>query len=485
MVIATAGLVGSAHSAVIPDPPLADGPGDCIDPIHGENADLIFGTSPTTLEARSDLRVLQDFTGFSAGRDNIVGFSDNSLPDIRFEFSGSFSPVHAGSATTDPMAGTSPGSAMLHKNSATGTSTLTISFGTWDGSAFTDNHTVKAAAFALTHLQTSKSVTVTFRDSTGKALPKATFEYSGLTDADGDSKGNHGDIYFGWDSPAQSTAEIGSITVEFTDGGIPEASGFDDLAFTSLKDGIRDQAGQATKPIFIDDFNNGNPADADSAARFWAVNNSVTPGNLNAMRESGGKLSLTVGTSTPSPDGFSGMSLASAPSSSFNFFTRPLTFQVRGLSMAGTTAAGKSTFRLGLISGHNNSYGADDAVVLMVYGNGKIALGSKFNTASANEKWIFSQENGADDIVTGFDLTLGPAPGGGIQYGISVHGGNTVKRTGLIPNISAAAWGTGGNSALMLWAQEYYATGIEHFTTQIDSLAVIPGSSAIHARPNP
>ncbi len=219
---------------VIEDPATAAGTGDVIDPVGSESVDQFFGTPPETLEARSDLRVLQDFTFFTASTagDNLVRFTDTTMPDIQFQFSGDFSTTQAGAGATSALFSTSGSSYLTQRNTTAGTSTLTLTFGTWSGTAFTGNQSVRAAGFTMSQVYATKSGVVIFRDSSGTAIPGATFSYSGLSDGDG--SGNHRDISFGWDSFAQSTVSIGSITVTFTDSAAPFSIGLDDFAFTTV-----------------------------------------------------------------------------------------------------------------------------------------------------------------------------------------------------------------------------------------------------------
>ena len=214
------------------DPTPAAGPGDVIDPAGGETVDQSFGTPQATLEARSDLRVLQNFSGFiaSATGDNLVRFTSTTLPDIQFQFSGAFNTTSAGAVGNNTVFASSGSFHLAQRNSAAGTSTLTISFGKWDGNAFIGNRSVEATGFTLSQVYSNKSGVVTFCDSAGAAIPGATFPYSGESDTD--STGNHKDFYFGWDSTAQATDSIGSITITFTDSGAPYTSGLDDFAFT-------------------------------------------------------------------------------------------------------------------------------------------------------------------------------------------------------------------------------------------------------------
>jgi len=110
------------------------------------------------------------------------------------------------------------------------TSFLNIRFGSWDGSSFTADKTVSAAAFALTNIYGNKSGTVVFRDAADATITGAEFDYQGASNSD--SAGNHKDFYFGWDSDGESTSAIGSIRISFVDADQEFSSGFDDMAFT-------------------------------------------------------------------------------------------------------------------------------------------------------------------------------------------------------------------------------------------------------------
>lgn len=225
-------LAGYAHAATIIDPALVSGPGDVIDPTGSQGVDVSFGTAQSILEARTDLRVLQDFTGFTGGAsgNNIVSFTSTALPDIQFQFSGSFDTTQAGNAGNDTLFATSGSSYLVQRNVGAGTtlSTLTISFGTWNGTSFAADQTVGAAGFTLSHVYTGKNGDVIFRDALGNAL-NTPFSYTGLNNSDSVSPANHRDFYFGWDSTAQSSAEIGSISITFS--ATAFNSGIDDFAF--------------------------------------------------------------------------------------------------------------------------------------------------------------------------------------------------------------------------------------------------------------
>jgi hypothetical protein len=179
--------------------------------------------------------------------------------------------------------------------------------------------------------------------------------------------------------------------------------------------------------VFVDSFNNGTAADSDAQAGFWATNTSNGSGDANAIVESGGVLSMSAGDDDGTNNAnYSGVSLISSVSSDFNFFTDTLSFQVRGISFSGSTAADKQQLRLGLTAG-GGSYNSPDAVVLRVRGDGTVNLGSKVDIANSNSDGTATHENfdlGADNSLTGFDLTLDPGSGTNIDYTLVCYGGS-------------------------------------------------------------
>ncbi|MBI1337355.1 MAG: PEP-CTERM sorting domain-containing protein [Phycisphaera sp.] len=237
--VASAGLIVSAHAATISDPTLYT----VIDPAGVQDVtsapDESWGTSQATLEARSDLKVMQDFAGFTGGSGgNIVAFTDPTLPDIRFAMT--TDDPDAGGAITSDNFNSSAGSALLFDNDGSVTPVLTISFGTWNGSTFTADQTVDAAGFVLTQVLNSsiRHFDVTFKDSGGNTITQflnlagdATATTG--TGADTSTDGSWPEIYVGWDATAQNTNKIAQIVIAVSDGSA-SSSGFDDLAFTTI-----------------------------------------------------------------------------------------------------------------------------------------------------------------------------------------------------------------------------------------------------------
>jgi len=239
---------GSANAAVVVDPTL----GLEIDPAGLQDVstaqDVSEGTALATLNARTDLRVLQDFAGFEAGgtvavpnTDNIVSFTSAQTPDIRF--ASLSDDLQNGRSTTSTNFNTSPGSAYSFDNDGDISPTLTISFGTWDGSTFVADREVAAAGFVLTHVLHAgvRQFDVTFKDSADATIAEFLNLGGDPGDDGNDAKEiNDGattwpEIYVGWDSDVQGTNAIAEIVIEVTDGitsGAGNNNGLDDFAFT-------------------------------------------------------------------------------------------------------------------------------------------------------------------------------------------------------------------------------------------------------------
>lgn len=229
---------GAAGAATVSDPPMQAGPGDFIDPPGNEEVDAgqEYGTAQSEIESQSGLRVLQDFSGFTAGA-NVIVFTDPALPAIRITPAGSIS-ASAGEAAGG-KAMSSPGPAIGLTNSPqNSTATYMIEFGTWSGSQFTPDRVVEAAAFVLTDFSTPVTVSAAFRAASG-AVVFDTGLIAGETNADGN--GNHRDIQIGFNAKTAQTAPIRSITITRQVGAatfVPPGgtSGLDDLAFAVQAD---------------------------------------------------------------------------------------------------------------------------------------------------------------------------------------------------------------------------------------------------------
>jgi len=240
-----------------------------------------------------------------------------------------------------------------------------------------------------------------------------------------------------------------------------------------------------TSTVFEDNFANGVVTDSKDTAGYWTVSLGAGAGDANAVSETGGTLTMTAGSNDGENDGsHSGVNLSSAISSSFNFFTKPITFSVRGITFddfgTGLTAA-QQQFRFCLLSGANESWSADDAVVVKVAPDGTIRLGAKENEPSNNSDGAFVDNItglGADGTY-GFDLIVGPV-GSTTQVGyqlvaytnaVPVVAGST---NGLL-SLAKANWGASGSgdAKLCFWTQEGNVTGgNEYFQATITNVLV-------------
>jgi hypothetical protein len=226
--LVSATLALPIHAAVVTDPTLFTG-ANAIDPTGGQDAEFTVSgsTAQATLEGRGDFFAIHDFAGFSAAS-NIISFTDPSRPDIQLSFSGSFDAANAGLELADPINhtqhSTSPFSAMQLRNSgANTTSTLTIDFGSWNGSSFDGSvNSVAAAGFTLNNSYLGLTYTINFLANDNTVLLTGSFPGSDSPEAR--------DAYSGFQS---STHNIGKITIARAVGSGSFSSGFDDLGFTT------------------------------------------------------------------------------------------------------------------------------------------------------------------------------------------------------------------------------------------------------------
>jgi hypothetical protein len=232
--------------------------------------------------------------------------------------------------------------------------------------------------------------------------------------------------------------------------------------------------------VFVDTFSNGTPENSDTEVGFWTTSTAAAGGSANAITESGGTLTLSAGDNDGTNDSAnSGVLLVSDVSADFNFFEQELTFQVRGISFSGTSPTGKRRLRFGLTSTAQNSFAAPDAVVVAVDGDGFVKLGRKADRPNQTTGIaIFDDSTGVDNSITGFDLTLSQGAGENINYRLATFGSDPLVKSSTF-NLQRSEWGTNGDSALMLWAQENADVGDNNnFSVTVSSLSVIPEPNA-------
>jgi|GEM_PF-5283651 hypothetical protein len=168
--------------------------------------------------------------GLGLSHQGIMNFSDPSLPDVMFSFSGS--PGSTSGSNLNNVSFVSAGSTGLRlvpSSASQVAMTLTIDFGHWNGTTFDGSvNSVSAAGFTLTSTGSGRWVTsmpeftVTFLDASGNVLSTQG------RPADWPPNENSQSLYFGYVSP---TANISSIQIYMV-GNTNALLGLDELGFS-------------------------------------------------------------------------------------------------------------------------------------------------------------------------------------------------------------------------------------------------------------
>lgn len=205
--------------------------------------------------------------------------------------------------------------------------------------------------------------------------------------------------------------------------------------------------------VFVDTFDDGDPAFADSQPGFWTVIRQ--DGNLDSTAtESGGVLRLRAATW---PNTY--VALVSQPLEDFGFFTRPITVTLEDIALeAKGIADGEARFKLSLSSKPERAERAEDVISLRIR-PGLLLLGYRvdgFDLGAAPETLSGSKSNSVlvqelSAMPSRLSLTLGPAQKPDhIRYDISAEGnGVSIRRSGVIP-LSLAEWGRSDSAALSI-----------------------------------
>lgn len=220
-----------------------------IDPDGSQTVNTSLGNiAGNTLEARGDFKgAIQNLgVGFDAAPtslQNIVSFSDPSLPDVRLTLSTNGTLTSTSGANINNSARVTSGTEG-YGFATTGNSTVTIriDFGEWDGSLFNLTSVVDAAGFTIGNARSGTTYTVTYRNLAGVTLGSV-LSGSG-NDSDTADVGATGaavgpDLFFGYDSAGTGTVATGSnyissITIVRTSSGNGNVvSSLDDLGFTT------------------------------------------------------------------------------------------------------------------------------------------------------------------------------------------------------------------------------------------------------------
>jgi hypothetical protein len=197
--------------------------GTAVDPSGSEEVDHLASGSATlaAFNAQTGLGVVQDWTGATGSSDII------NLADVDIRITTSFSSILTDGRDTATNLQTSSGGQNFAWSGTNG-QTITIDFGTWNGTAFTADRAVQSAGLAFINFggayDTASDQTITYRDSGASALSTQVF-VGGLTDA----QSSGGTEYFsGFISGSQN---ISSIQIAITRSSGSSDIAIDDLAF--------------------------------------------------------------------------------------------------------------------------------------------------------------------------------------------------------------------------------------------------------------
>lgn len=264
------------------------------------------------------------------------------------------------------------------------------------------------------------------------------------------------------------------------------------------------RSGTAGSPIVIENYNGeqavisaldgvtgtwtaqGNGAYATTVTGSRPTSFWTTPGlsvNGTTIVDSAGVLRMTVVNESANQ----GTSIRSSqPSAAWDFFSKAVTWKVRGLGLASTGATSmpgaNMNLYLSIASAANIGFSSDDAVNVQFRGDGRVALNLKKNTLGS---WGSASHVITDATANGYDLTMGPASGGAVPYTFTVKrsAGADVVFTGSW-TISQSEWtdgGTGNTSSVSFFAQENVAATdvTQRFAASIDSYAITSGATTL------
>ncbi len=208
--------------------------------------------------------------------------------------------------------------------------------------------------------------------------------------------------------------------------------------------------------VFVDSFDDGDPALADSQPGFWTV---LRPdgNNDSTITEAGGTLRLRASTW---PNTY--VALVSQALEDFGFFTRPITVTIEDIALeAKGIEPGDARFKLSLSSTPDRAERAEDVISLRVR-PGLLLLGYRvdgFDLGSAPETLSGKKVNSVlvqelPAVPKRISLTLGPAQTPGfVRFDLSAEGnGVSINRSGAFP-LSLAEWGRSDSAAISIDAR--------------------------------
>lgn len=249
------------HAAVITDRSTVTGSA-AIDPDGDQTIDTIAaaaGPTQATLEARSDFRVIQDFSGLDsyigtpASAVNTLSFTGTTLPDIRLRIDTAYgdpstSTTNSGSFNSQAVR-TSPNGGWNLRAAGTGSGDVRgiIEFGTYDGSTFTlGGIGVEAVAFTQAGLRDVLHPTVQYYNTSGVLLhtqtqvsnnvdPQSVGGSGSQTDPDGPGGLQSIDTFYSYQATSLATDDLISyVVITKNQAGTANLDGIiDDLGFTN------------------------------------------------------------------------------------------------------------------------------------------------------------------------------------------------------------------------------------------------------------
>jgi hypothetical protein len=226
------------------DPPSPAAPGNTSQDVDGAGSTVtgLAAATQSALEARTDLRVLQTWTGLDNAASsttapvNTIAFSDPSMPDVRMTVGGGFQTTGGGNGpSTNYILSSSAGSGYRFANSGNTAMTVTLDFGDFDGTNFNSAaNAVDAVGFVIANVNSGLTLTVDFFDDAGTLLGQqtATGNSTDTANSNDATAANLGaDFFFGLDADSN----IGRIVITRTatsNGTV--GSGLDDFGFTTV-----------------------------------------------------------------------------------------------------------------------------------------------------------------------------------------------------------------------------------------------------------
>lgn len=245
---------------------------------------------------------------------------------------------------------------------------------------------------------------------------------------------------------------------------------------------------------FEDTFANGVQTDSNSEVGIWS---SVAQNAYGKLEETGGNWVFTCGPAgsingTAAAGSRRVTATAGAGEKQFNVLDPDFGMRVRGLSFEFLAGNGPQTgtvrtvqaayIDISFYSDGTSSTLADDALSLVIYGNGRFIFGNKVNHPVYNAEYngvsrAIDYTTPGNAPITGYDFWLDePEAGAYKRCNVTIYYGENQSystNAALKTPFTAADWNNGGAARLNIYGERYYATDPE------DSVRVTIGSFEI------